>query len=336
MKNKKRIIALLLALALCLPVMLCSCGAKDENNIAEDKCIIKVGSHEVSYGLYRYFFLNYKDAYTKEELEADASSIYKKIEEECIKSILGMYAVVDLCAEYGIKTTDSEIKDQVDATIASIKEQYADELTDKSGEQGYKEQLKINHMTEEVFRLVCAVDACEQTLFMKLTTDGTIPSDDSSVRAAIDSDFIRILQVYINTEATNLTYDEAKALADDICKKAKAGADFNTLVYENSNDYTMTKDGYYMPRGWMSEEIDEVAFKLSVGEVSDVVELGDGFHILKRFEMEEEYIEKSLETLKERYQTCKFYEIVDKRQATLKADKTDLFYEIDPALIALD
>ena len=55
-----RITALLLAALLCLPLLLCSCGAKDKNNIAEDKTVIRIGGHDVSYGLYRYFFLNYR------------------------------------------------------------------------------------------------------------------------------------------------------------------------------------------------------------------------------------------------------------------------------------
>lgn len=336
MKKTKSIIALILALVLALPLVLTSCGAKDDNNIAEDECIIKIGEHKISYGLYRYFFLNYKDAYTKEELETNPAAIYKKIEEECIESLIGMYAVVDLCAEYGIKTDDKDIKEKVDATIASIKEQYISE-SDKNGEEGYKEQLKANHLTENIFRFVCAVDMCEESLFMKLTTDGkTIISDDDTVRASIERDFIRILQVYINTESTKLTYDEAKTLAESVCKKAKEGVDFNTLVAENSNDYSMQKDGYYMPRGWMSEEMDAAAFALEIGEVSDVVELSDGFHIIKRFEMEDEYIEGHFEELKERYQTCKFYQIVDEREKTLKADKQSIFSEIDPALIAIN
>ncbi len=329
--------ALVLAFILCITSFLCSCTQnKDQNNIPESDTVLTVAGHDVSYGLYRYFFLNYKAAYTAQELESDGARIYEEIKKDCFSSLCGMYAIVDMCAEYGISVEDSEIQKNVDATIAMIMEQYIDEENDKTGEKGYKKELAANFMTESVLRFVCAVDLCEEQLFMKMTAeDGVIPSDDTTVRAAFENEFIRVLQIYINTEESERTYEQNKALAESLCQKAKSGADFDTLIAENSNDYTMTTDGYYMPRGWMEEEFESVAFSLEVGQTSDVLELGDGFHIIKRYEKEDEYIEKNYEMLKERYLTCKFYEKVDARTATLSVKEGELFLSVDPALVAM-
>ncbi len=337
MKKTLRIAALLAAFILVLAGTLCSCSSsKDKNNISEDECILTVAGHEVSYGLYRYFFLNYKAAYTDEQLSADSSKIYDEIKKNVYESLCGMYAIVAMCAEYGISTDDAEIQKSVDATIASVMEQYRDEQNDKTGKRGYEKQLAENFMTEAVFRFVCAVDLCEEQLFMKMTAaDGAIPSDDATVREAFESEFIRVLQVYINTLDTKRSYDECKALAESVCKSAQAGSDFDNLVAENSNDYTMTRDGYYMPRGWMDESFEQVAFSLEVGEVSDVLELGDGFHIIKRYEKDDEYMEKNFEMLKERYLTCKFYEKVDVKAATVKVSETERFSKILPENISL-
>lgn len=336
MKNYRRMTALALALVLLVCPVLFGCGNKDKNKIAEDECVLTAGGHEISYGLYRYFFLNYKAGYSEEDISADPQSVYAKINEDVIDSLEGVYAVVAMCSEYGISLTDSEIKTKVEATIANICEQNINEEYDKTGIKGYKKQLASNFMTEEVLKFVLSVDFAEEMLFVKMTGEGTvIPSDDDTVRRAIDSEFIRVLQVYINTEENGKSYEDSKALALDIAKKAQSGADFDTLVANNSNDYTMTRDGYYMPRGWMDERFEEVAFSLEIGEVSDALELGDGFHIIKRYECEDEYIEKNYEELKERYLTCKFYEKVDAKAANITVSKTERFSSIKPEYIAL-
>ena len=336
MKNNRRISALFLALIMILSCALASCSHKDKNNISDDECILTCAGNDISYGLYRYFFLNYKANYTEEELAERPGEIYAEIEEDCFESLCGVYAVVAMCSEYGIGISDSDIKGQVDATIASICEQNINEENDKTGVKGYKKQLAANFMTEDVLRFVLSVDYAEERLFMKMTGEGgVIKSDDDTVRRAFDEEFVRVLQVYINTSETDKSYDECKKLALDIEKKAKSGEDFDTLVANYSNDYTMTRDGYYMPRGWMNESFEEVAFALEVGETSDVLELADGFHIIKRYDMEDEYVEKNLETLKERYLTCKFYDRVDAKAESLKVTKTERFSSIKAEHIAL-
>lgn len=336
MKKLLKIMALALALSLIFPLLV-SCSDKDKNGIADSESILFCGSREISYGLYKYFFLNYKSNYKKEELEKDAKSIYAEITEDCLESLRGVYGIVALCEQYGIYTTDADIKEKVNATIDSICEQNINEENDKTGIKGYRRQLAANFMTEDILRFVLSVDYAEEKLFIKMTGEGgQIKSDDATVRRAFEEEFIRVLQVYINTSETDRSYDECKALAEKIAKQAKDGADFDALVANNSNDYTMTRDGYYMPRGWMEKEFEEVAFSLKIGESSDVLELGDGFHIIKRYECEDEYFEKNYDTLKERYLTCKFYQIVDEHTKNVNITKGETFSSIAPENIAFN
>lgn len=336
MKKLLKTIALSLALTLIFPLLV-SCSEKDKNGIADSESILSCGSREISYGLYKYFFLNYKDNYKKEQLENDSEAVYAEITDDCLKSLSGVYGVVTLCEQYGIYTTDADIKEKVNATIDSICEQNINEENDKTGIKGYKKQLAANYMTEDILRFILSVDYAEEKLFIKMTGEGgVINSDDATVRLALEEEFIRVLQVYINTSETNRSYDECKALAEKIAKQAKDGADFDALVANNSNDYTMTRDGYYMPRGWMEAEFEEVAFSLEVGQSSDVLELGDGFHIIKRYECEDEYIEKNYDMLKERYLTCKFYQIVDEHTKNISITKGEAFSSIAPEHIAFN
>lgn len=334
MKKYIKRISLFLAIVCVLSTVLCSCGSnKDANGIDENETILSVGGYEINYGLYRYFFLNYKAGYTEEQLSEDADKVYDEIKEACYESLCGMYTIIAMCAEHGIGVGDEDIKQKVATTKDSIKEQYKD-AGDRTGERGFREEMESNFMTEAVFDFVFAVDYCEEKLFTKMTgAQGELYTDETAFRRVLDEEFIRVLQIYINTDNKDKTYEECKALAEKVAKKAQDGADFNELIAENSNDYSMTRDGYYMPRGWMDEDFEKAAFALEEGEVSGVLELGDGFHIIKRVEKEDTYLEKHYETLKERYLTCRFYDKVDARQAQLKVTEHELFSKVDPAKI---
>ena len=48
----------------------------------------------------------------------------------------------------------------------------------------------------------------------------------------------------------------------------------------------------YISEGQMVEEFDKALFTLDVGEVSRIVETQYGFHIIKVYDREEEYIQK--------------------------------------------
>jgi peptidyl-prolyl cis-trans isomerase D len=80
--------------------------------------------------------------------------------------------------------------------------------------------------------------------------------------------------------------DEAavKAKADDLLKRARAGADFGELARTNSEDEGTAKNGGdldYFGRGRMVPEFDLAAFALEPGQTSEVVKTEFGYHIIK-------------------------------------------------------
>lgn len=77
---------------------------------------------------------------------------------------------------------------------------------------------------------------------------------------------------------------QARAKAEDVLKRAKAGEDFSGLVKEFSTDPgSKDKDGDldWFGRGKMVKPFEDAAFALKPGEISDVVESPFGFHIIK-------------------------------------------------------
>lgn len=81
------------------------------------------------------------------------------------------------------------------------------------------------------------------------------------------------------------TRDEALARAREVLEKLKAGGDFAALVDTYSDEPGAAERGGDLgvfPRNAMVKPFSDAAFKLNVGELSDVVETRYGFHVIKR------------------------------------------------------
>jgi len=77
---------------------------------------------------------------------------------------------------------------------------------------------------------------------------------------------------------------EARAKAEDILKKIKAGANFAQMARQYSDDKGSGEKGGelgYFTTGSMVPEFEKIAFSLKPGEMSDVIRTQYGYHIVK-------------------------------------------------------
>ena len=79
----------------------------------------------------------------------------------------------------------------------------------------------------------------------------------------------------------------------------------------------------------MTAAFEAAAFALGEGEVSEVVESDDGFHILLRLPKDESYITAHFDELKSQYQNAQFYAKIDARAAKLTVTEADYVRALD-------
>lgn len=327
--NKKlmfKIIAALLLLAIIaaavVAIVYAVKKAEEEKYLASyGRSALEVGSYTVTYDLYRYFYLNYRDEmeylYTDENGTVDTASLDRAVREQVENAVRGLYGSVALAADYGITPSDGDVKAAMLEYVDAIKTYYD---TDAK----YKAELEANYMTENVFEFLMSVDSLEDKLFPVLVSDGGVIEDnDEKLLEMFRGDaFVRAKQIFIeNDEGEDA--EQNRAIAEEALAAYKDGESLDTLIGRYSEDYSMPSEGYYFTYLEMIEEFESAAFALKDGEVSSVVESDDGFHIIVRLPKDEAYLSDNFSDLKAQYQTSAFYRMIDGRSETLRIRESD-------------
>ena len=81
--------------------------------------------------------------------------------------------------------------------------------------------------------------------------------------------------------------EQARAIAEEVLRRAKAGEDFARLAVDYSDEPGAGNRGGSLGRfgkGQMVGQFESAAFKLKVNEISEIVETGFGYHVIQRTE----------------------------------------------------
>lgn len=140
--------------------------------------------------------------------------------------------------------------EMVDQQMAELRQVAAE----AGGEGGFEAWLEANNWTEEAFREALAFEMLTERVSATVTAD---------VPQAVEQVHARYLQV------------DDPALARSLQEQVEDGADFATLAQQHSLDRATGDEGGdlgYFPAGTLLvPEIEEAAFALEPGEVSDVI-----------------------------------------------------------------
>jgi peptidyl-prolyl cis-trans isomerase SurA len=194
-----------------------------------------------------------------------------------------------------ISVTDTQVEMEMDRRMRYFISQAGS--PDRLEEHFGKSLLEIKNELRDVIKEQMLSEQEQQ----KITADATItPSEVKAFFKKIPKDSIPLInsefeiglivkQPVIGAAEKQVAKDKLKGFKDRITK----GDDFSTIAVLYSEDPGSSKQGGELgmfKRGEMRPEFEAAAFKLKPGEVSDIVETEDGFHLIQMIERRGEYI----------------------------------------------
>lgn len=331
MQMGKRMIACALALLL---LLLCGCSG----NRQDLKVVGTCAGYDVLYEELRYVTLTYKEMFEATYGEgiwddpATAEQYRAELEETVLRVMLNNYAVLAACAAHAITAEDFEseaIKSAVDEKIDEAIDSYG-------GEAAFAKALQEMHMTEHFLRFCLTVAQLENELKFALIDINRIENETESFMNWIEEgNGVYVQHIFVCNDAGE---DPAqnRALAEDVRARILGGADISDFVGSSVNDDLQNVAPYYIVRDVYVEALESAAFSLnSVGDVSQVVEVEDGYYVLVR--MEESFgdngenlsLMPKVTALLNSYQWAKVESYVDSYKKDLKIELNEYGQSID-------
>lgn len=301
-----RLLALCLAALTALSLAGCSAARRPHASLRAARTVATAGDVEIRYDEVYFLAKNYvadrRAAFGADVMqsEAEQAALRAFVEQNLVTRGAALRAVA---ADYDISADRGDVGDAVQAYMEDLIE------TEFGGDRNaYIAALDEGFLTDHYFRTDVATENYLATAVVKAMIErGEIDTTDAAFRARLENgDFVRTIQVFLSksngkTEAQNHNaaariVSEVRTAGDETARyeamRAAVGGPYN-------NDYADTGDGYYFARGEMDEKYEEAAFALALYDVSDVLETENGYYVLMRLPLDDAYVEKNLQTLKE-------------------------------------
>lgn len=203
---------------------------------------------------------------------------------ELLQSLIGTELLYQESQKSGIKVDEKE----VESTYQSNK-QKAKFTTDAEFEEALKKSKKSMATYRAEIKQGLAIDHFVKGKF----TEKTTVSDSEAKKYYNDNPSyfqqpaqVRISHIMIGvaSSADQTKKDEAKKKIEQVLKRLKAGEDFAAVAKEVSEDANSKNNGgdlNYFSKGQLPQSIENAAFALKTGDISDIVNSDSGYHIIK-------------------------------------------------------
>lgn len=189
---------------------------------------------------------------------ATDSTITKSDFEKQLKDRYGKDMLYEMMAQDVITKKYKVSEDDVDKEVQKAKSQYGDQFKNILKNNGLKDEADFKNQIK--FKLAMN-EAIKKSVTEKDVKDHYKPE-------------IKASHILVSDE------NEAK----DIKKKLDAGASFEELAKQESQDLLSKEKGGdlgYFHSGAMTPEFETAAYKLKIGQISDPVQSPNGYHIIK-------------------------------------------------------
>jgi foldase protein PrsA len=283
----KKHIALLLIIILVFTFSGCS------GFIGNNRTVAVVNGEKVSFGELKYWmcsslqYLGYDTSFESinwQETVMDAYPLYAYILYQAMDSATYYKVLETKAREMGI-TVNDEDKAAIKSLIDTKKENF-------DGEDGWKDYLKKNYLTEELFVHMMEVSFLYQNIFaFMFGENGEMISDDTALMYGNNNSYFRILRIYVGWE-DEAEKDEKFKLLTRLRSELQRAEDKEALFKSYAVEYDeggwtiKYPDGCQYKTGDLSTDIDKVTTTLGLGEVSGIESMEGGYVLIMRIPLD--------------------------------------------------
>ncbi len=225
---------------------------------------------------------------------SEDSDEFKSAETIIINSLIDKKLLGEYAKENNIEVDASEVDGQFEAIVSSYPTQsdFEKDLKEKNISTKFlKEELGAQILVGKIFEKIT------ENIFVSPGQAKEYYDENKEVLFKVPEKvkISHILAMVSSNEGEDEKgMEEALEKIKYVETKLDEGKKFEDLAEKYSDDTTSSINGGdlgYISRGQLVEEIDEAAFLMDVGEVSEIIETFYGFHIIKITDKQEEYTE---------------------------------------------
>jgi peptidyl-prolyl cis-trans isomerase SurA len=181
-------------------------------------------------------------------------------------------------------TADTELIKRLDEMRKQLKLDTMEDLEKAATSQGVSfEDFKQNMRTEIITQQVIQREVGSR---VNITKEEEQKFYDDHKSELSHPEQVRLSEILVSTEQAGddqQKIDTAKAKADDLLKRIKAGANFEDIAKKESQGPSAAQGGDlgFFEHGKLAKQLEDLTFGMKKGDVSNVIRTKQGFVILK-------------------------------------------------------
>ena len=212
---------------------------------------------------YEQRVIQYEEALFEQGIDPnteEGQEYLREARQDVLEGMIDTALIEQEAAALGVTLTSEELEAQVQSDIDT-----------GGGEAAFEEWLQVTGLTRDDYREMLRQSMISQRVLELVTAD---------VGDEVEQVHVRHIMV------------ESEEAAQEIQTMLQEGADFVALARERSIDLATKDNGGdlgWFPRGFVAVELENAAFGLQPGQISAVMQLGEGYHIIQLVEREAAY-----------------------------------------------
>lgn len=337
-KNVKKASAVLLALLLSLSCLLCGCKKTSAVSLTVNgkrlsvNSAVRIGTHTVPMDLYRYCFLSCKAEMEKENADihwSDESSL-KKLREQTLEQLKGLYAIENLADRYGYSLSREELEELDDNMEKTFK--------NAGGASSYRALLNESFLNQALYarilQLLTLSDKMETGLIGTDKEKNQIVLTEDEVLKAYGEKYCRLNCIYFAAAeegAEGLTAAQARQKADAAYTRLQKGESFEKVMRDLLGDeaYEQNTQSYYNAAE-ISENFGVDVLALQPDSYTPVIEKAGGYYIIYRTENDRAYLTENLKSVSAAVAAQQYDELLQKESDALEVRPLAHYDDITP------